>query len=120
MPPPPERKWKESTKRLFVAYVFLQDKKHDCLAKIAQIYSSPLLTGDNYMDEWLVMRTLFCSFSCSCCYTLKAEPSRLSCNFEVSALCAFKATSAQTSFTGKQFLVPRDHLDLYGLENFSH
>lgn len=32
-------------KEAFVTWVFLQNKKHDCLAKIAQIYCSLLLTG---------------------------------------------------------------------------
>lgn len=59
---------------------FLQDKKHDCLAEIAQIYSSVI---GNHMDESFMLShlywkkkiclLLFCSVSC--CDTPKEEVS---------------------------------------------
>ena len=68
-------------KETFCRLGFLQDKKHDCLAKIAQIYSSLLLTGGNHTDESFMLPhlywrmeiclVLFCSVSR--CNTPKAE-----------------------------------------------
>lgn len=46
-------------KETFCHLDFLQDKKHDCLAKIAQIYSSLLLTGGNHMDESFMLSHLY-------------------------------------------------------------
>lgn len=47
-------------KESFCHLSFLQNKKHDCLAKIAQICSSLLLTGGNHMDEGFYISLHFC------------------------------------------------------------